>query len=177
MPISKKDIADELRRLIGIRGSKLIDRDALKKEVERRRRFGQSIVFTNGCFDLLHAGHIYYLREAREQGACLIVAINSDESVKRLKGPNRPIVSEKERAAMLAALECVDYVTIFEEDTADNLLDLLRPDLFVKGGSTEVVVERDMVEGYGGQVVTLGLVDGLSTTKIIDRILSTYNGG
>ena len=107
-------------------------------------------------------------------GSCLIVAINSDESVRRLKGPSRPVIGQDERAEMLGALQCVDYVTIFEEDTPEALLELLRPDILVKGGTTTVVVGREMVEGYGGKVLVLPPVEGLSTTRIINRILETY---
>ena len=108
-------------------------------------------------------------------GSCLVVAINSDQSVKRLKGPARPIIGEKERAEMLGALECVDYVTVFDEDTPEALLELLRPSVLVKGGTTSEVVGREIVERHGGRVLTLGLVDGLSTTKIIERVLNNYD--
>lgn len=173
-PITQEEMIDELRRMIGLRGSKLSDRHQLVREFKRRHKMGEKIVFTNGCFDLLHMGHVRYLQEARELGSCLLVAINSDDSVRRLKGPSRPIISQNERAEMLGALECIDYVTIFDEDTAEELLDLLKPDIFVKGGTTSVIVEKEVVERYGGCVKTLSLVDGLSTTKIIEKIV---NGG
>jgi len=134
------------------------------------------VVCSNGCFDLLHMGHVRYLRQARELGSCLIVAINSDESVRRLKGPARPVIGQDERAEMLGALECVDYVTIFDEDTPEPLLELLRPDVLTKGGTTPVVVGRQIVEGYGGKVLTLDKVEGLSTTDIINRIVNVSNG-
>jgi D-beta-D-heptose 7-phosphate kinase/D-beta-D-heptose 1-phosphate adenosyltransferase len=161
----------ELRLMIGLRGSKVLDRRALAKEISHRRAKGERVVFTNGCFDLLHMGHVTYLQQARELGHCLVVAINSDDSVRRLKGPARPIIGQAERASMLAALECVDYVTVFDEDTPIPLLQALRPDILVKGGTTDVVVGRELVESYGGRVQTLQAVDGLSTTEIINRIV------
>ena len=173
--VTRGEIAERLRHLIGLRGNKVVGREALAGEVARRRGDGELIVFTNGCFDLLHMGHVRYLQQARQLGSCLIVAINSDESVKRLKGPTRPIIGAGERAEMLGSLECVDYVTVFEEDTPIPLLELLRPEILAKGGTTPVVVGRELVEGYGGRVLTLELVDGLSTTEIIDRIVSTDN--
>ncbi|MDP6542712.1 MAG: D-glycero-beta-D-manno-heptose 1-phosphate adenylyltransferase [Phycisphaerae bacterium] len=170
-PITRAQVTDELRKMIGLRASKVIDRQILVDELARRRQRGEKIVFTNGCFDLLHVGHVRYLQEARRQGSCLVVAINSDDSVRRLKGPDRPIIGAGERAEMLGSLECVDYVTVFDEDTPEYLLGLLKPETLVKGGTTPVVVGRDIVEGYGGVVRTLELVDGLSTTNIIDRIV------
>ena len=173
--ITRRQILDELRRQVGLRRSKLIDRAVLAGELDRRRKQGQTVVFTNGCFDLLHMGHIRYLQDARSLGACLVVAINSDQSVRRLKGPTRPITGQNERAEMLGALECVDYVTLFDEDTPEALLELLRPEILVKGGSTSVIVGREFVESYGGTVKNLELVEGLSTTKIIEKVLSTHD--
>ena len=173
VPITRDQIVTELRRMIGLRGQKVLDRERLAAEIARRRQAGQTIVFTNGCFDLLHMGHVNYLQQARELGSCLIVAINSDASVRRLKGPSRPVIGQAERAGMLAALECVDYVTIFDEDTPMELLELLRPDVLVKGGTTPVVVGRELVESYGGRVTTMDLVAGLSTTQIINRIVDS----
>jgi D-beta-D-heptose 7-phosphate kinase / D-beta-D-heptose 1-phosphate adenosyltransferase len=176
VPIYRDEVRAELQRALGLRAGKVMDRDRLAEEVRRRRSRGEAIVFTNGCFDLLHMGHVRYLRQARQLGGCLIVAINTDKSVARLKGPMRPVIGQDERAEMLAALECVDYVTLFDEDTPHALLSLFRPDLLVKGGSTPVVVGREVVEGYGGRVATLELAEGLSTTRIIERILSSKNG-
>jgi len=172
VPISRQETADELQRMVGLRGDKVVRREVLFEELARRKAKGETIVFTNGCFDLLHIGHLRYLRQARKLGACLVVAINSDDSVRRLKGANRPIIGQDERAEMLGSLECVDYVTIFDEDTPIPLLQMLKPDLLAKGGTTSDVVGRDVVEGYGGQVLTLDLVEGLSTTEIINRIVS-----
>jgi D-beta-D-heptose 7-phosphate kinase/D-beta-D-heptose 1-phosphate adenosyltransferase len=116
-----------------------------------------------------------YLQQARELGTCMVVAINSDASVQRLKGPTRPIIGQEERARMLASLECVDYVTIFEDDTPEPLLRKLHPDVLAKGGSTDVIVGREIVEGYGGRVERLDLVDGWSTTDIIQRVMDTHD--
>jgi D-beta-D-heptose 7-phosphate kinase/D-beta-D-heptose 1-phosphate adenosyltransferase len=171
VPIRRREIVEELRRRLGLRGGKVLGRQPLAAEVARRRRRGGLIVFTNGCFDLLHAGHVRYLQQAREMGSCLIVAINADDSARRLKGPARPVIGQQERAEMLAALECVDYVTVFDEDTPEALLELLKPDLLVKGGTTGEVVGRQLVEGYGGKVRKLPAVEGLSTTGLIDRIV------
>ncbi len=172
-PISRKEIADELTHILGLRNGKIYDRGKLAEELNRRQHGGDKVIFTNGCFDLLHMGHVRYLQQARRLGNCLVVAVNSDESVRRLKGSSRPVIGQDERAEMLASLECVDYVTIFEEDTPAELLELLRPDVLVKGGTTDVVVAREIVEGYGGEVLTLEKVEGLSTTGIIERILNS----
>ena len=117
-------------------------------------------------------GHVRYLQQARELGGCLIVAVNSDDSVRRLKGPGRPVIGQDERAEVLASLECVDFVTVFDEDTPMALLERLRPEVLVKGGTTDAVVGRELVEGYGGAVAALDKVDGLSTTLLIDRIVA-----
>jgi len=174
VPVTRREMIEELRRMIGLRGSKVVDRRRLAEELAARRQRGQTIVFTNGCFDLLHLGHTRYLQQARELGHCLVVAVNGDAGVRRLKGPGRPVIAQIERAEMLAALECVDYVTVFEEDTPEPLLELLRPDILVKGGTTGEVVGQRMVEGWGGKVLKLEPVEDLSTTKIINRILETH---
>lgn len=174
VPVTRDEIRDELRRRIGLRRSKIMDRKRLAQELERIRRDGGRVVFTNGCFDLLHMGHVHYLQQAREHGTCLVAAINSDAGVRRLKGPKRPVIGQEERARMLASLECIDFVTIFDEDTPDALLQLLRPDILVKGGSTDVIVGKDFVESYGGKVQRLDLIAGMSTTDIINRIMETH---
>ena len=176
VPITRQEVLDEVGRLAGLRGGKVLDRKRLLAEVRRRRRDAQTVVFTNGCFDLLHMGHVRYLRQARELGSCLVVAINSDDSVRRLKGPGRPIVGQDERAELLGSLECVDFVTVFDEDTPECLLESLRPEILAKGGTTPVVVGREIVEGYGGRVLTLEKVEGLSTTEIINRVLNGKDG-
>ena len=177
VPITREEVADEVRRLVAIRSGKVVTRERLAKEIERLREDGGKVAFTNGCFDLLHMGHVRYLQQARQLGSCLIVAINSDDSIKRLKGPARPVIGQDERAEMIASLECVDYVTIFEEDTPEQLLELLQPETLVKGGSTGEIVGQAYVESYGGQAVKVDLVEGLSTTDIINKILETHDAG
>ncbi len=130
-----------------------------------------AIVFTNGCFDLLHVGHVRYLQEAKALGRTLIVGVNSDKSVQKLKGPTRPIQNENDRAEILAALGAVDYVVIFGEDTPENLIKEVRPDILVKGGDwkPETIAGGPFVMSYGGKVLSLQFVDGKSTTKIIEK--------
>lgn len=148
--------------------------EALTAERERRRRAGERVVFTNGCFDLLHPGHVRYLQLARDLGDCLIVALNSDRSVRELKGPQRPILREAERAEVMAALGCVDYVTIFDEPTPRRLIARLLPDILVKGGDWGVaeIVGREEVEAAGGEVRSLPFVEGCSTSEVIARIVA-----
>ncbi|MCY2964131.1 MAG: bifunctional heptose 7-phosphate kinase/heptose 1-phosphate adenyltransferase [Planctomycetota bacterium] len=134
------------------------------------RRQGKTIVFTNGCFDLLHVGHVTYLEQAARLGDVLIVAINSDDSVRRLKGPTRPIITADQRAAMLAALGCVDQVLVFDEPTPHRLLETIRPDVLVKGGTTAEIVGREVVEAYGARVLSLHAVEAVSTTDILARV-------
>lgn len=132
----------------------------------------KQIVFTNGCFDILHIGHVRYLQEAKKLGDILIVGINTDESVKRLKGPSRPIQSEMDRAEILAALECVDFVIHFNEDTPLNLIKKIKPNILVKGGDwkPENIVGSDFVLSNGGKVLSLRFTDDHSTTNIINKI-------
>lgn len=144
-------------------------------EREQARRTGRTVVWTNGCFDLLHTGHLASLAMARQLGDMLIVGLNSDASVQHNKGPIRPILSQDERAAMLAALECVDFVVIFNEPTPEAALSRLQPDVHCKGAeyappSGRPVPERAVVEAYGGRIEYLPLVPGLSTTELIRRI-------
>ncbi|WP_270886099.1 D-glycero-beta-D-manno-heptose 1-phosphate adenylyltransferase [Pedococcus sp. 5OH_020] len=144
----------------------------LEDAVRAHRAAGRRIAFTNGCFDVLHAGHVAYLRQARALGDVLVVAVNSDASVARLKGPGRPIVPESERAALLAALRPVDHVVLFDEETPERLLELVRPDVYVKGGdyTPEMLPETAVVERLGGEVVMVDYVDGHSTTELVERI-------
>ena len=138
---------------------------------------GKRIVFTNGCFDLLHVGHVKYLQAAKQLGDLLVLGLNSDDSIRRLKGSGRPLIGQDERAHILAALNCIDYVIIFDEDTPLELISQLRPDILVKGGDYTVdgVVGRDVVESYGGRVELIPFVDDRSTTNIINKILKSYN--
>ncbi len=133
---------------------------------------GLKIVFTNGCFDILHIGHIKYLKEAKTYGDKLIIGLNSDSSVKRLKGEQRPIVPENERAEVLDSLKPVDYIVIFEEDTPMELIKIVKPDVLVKGGdyTEEKIVGADYVRSYGGIVVVIPYIEGRSTTSLIEKI-------
>lgn len=139
--------------------------------VKARQRAGKRIVFTNGCFDLLHRGHVTYLEQARGLGDGLIIALNSDASVRRLKGPDRPLVTLRDRARVIAALGCVDAVTWFTSDTPVPLLKSLRPMLYVKGGDWDVenIPETPVVKAYGGKLKSLRFVEGKSTTGIIRK--------
>ena len=132
----------------------------------------RKVVFTNGCFDVLHCGHVTYLAQARDLGDCLVVGLNSDASVKRLKGENRPINNENDRAYVLAALSSIDYIILFEEDTPKNLIEQVKPDILVKGGDYQIdnIVGADFVLKNGGQVLTIPFVDGYSSTKIIQAL-------
>ncbi len=174
VPISRAQILADLQGGSQEGNQKICTLEELEQHVRRRREQGQRIVLTNGCFDLLHLGHVRYLQEAAQEGDCLIVAINSDHSVRKLKGPERPLFDQQTRAAMLAALEAVDFVVIFDEPTPHRILERLKPDVLVKGGTytREEIVGREVVEAYGGEVKPLTLVPGLSTSTIIERIRS-----
>jgi rfaE bifunctional protein nucleotidyltransferase chain/domain len=156
--------------------AQVLDRVELAEVVRAAQVDGKVVVTTNGCFDLLHVGHIRYLEEARRLGDLLIVGVNSDASVRRIKGPDRPVVRDVERAEILAALACVDYVTVFDEPTPCELLAALRPDVHVKGGdyAPEDVIERDVVEKHGGRVVVGIRVPAQSTTDIIEAIRRSF---
>lgn len=165
--------AESIREsLVGRGVGKILGRDELAARVRDWRLSGKQVVFTNGCFDLLHAGHLSLLHESAALGDVLVLAINSDESVRRLKGPERPLVAAQERAALLAALECVDAVTIFEEDTPLETLQAAPPDVLVKGQDyrKEQVVGREVVEAAGGRVELVPLLPNKSTTALLDRI-------
>ena len=139
---------------------------------ERVRRGGGVVVFTNGVFDLVHPGHVRYLKEARRLGDALIVAVNSDRSVRMNKGPGRPINDEHERAELLRALECVDAVTVFDEETPHTVIARIQPDVLVKGADwgADEIVGRDIVEARGGRVVRLALTEGFSSSRLIERV-------
>ena len=156
--------------------SKIHDRVILSRLLAVERERGKRIVFTNGCFDLLHVGHVKYLQQARRLGDLLVLGLNTDASIRRLKGPKRPLIAEEERAHILAALGCIDYVVLFDEETPYELIKLLRPDILVKGGdyTLEGVVGRDLVEGWGGRVELINFVAGKSTTSTIEKILEAY---
>lgn len=152
--------------------SKIVTREALTKERERLHREGKRLVFTNGCFDLLHPGHVRYLSEARLLGDALVVALNSDRSVRALKGEGRPILDQQERSEVIAALEAVDYVIVFDEETPLELIAELLPDVLVKGGDwpLDQIIGREEVEATGGRVISLPYIEGSSTSDIIERV-------
>ena len=155
---------------------RFVDRDTCLALVAQARDRGDTIVFTNGCFDILHVGHVRYLQGARALGNLLVVGLNSDDSVRRLKGANRPINHDADRGEVLAALGAVDLVTIFEEDTPRHLITCVDPDILVKGGDyrPDQVVGREEVEARGGRLVIISLVEGKSTTAILDRIAPEF---
>jgi D-beta-D-heptose 7-phosphate kinase/D-beta-D-heptose 1-phosphate adenosyltransferase len=146
--------------------------DQARRFANELRASGKTIVFTNGVFDLLHVGHLRYLQQARELGDALLVGLNSDRSVRQIKGPGRPITIAAERAEILEALACVDGVVIFDEDTPRNLILAIQPDVLVKGAdwAEDAIVGRDIVEARGGRVVRVAIEPGHSTTRIVDRI-------
>lgn len=151
---------------------KIVNRDELAAVVSGLKAAGKTVVFTNGCFDILHAGHVRYLTAARNLGDCLIVGLNSDHSVCRLKGPGRPVNPAADRAEVLSALSAVDIVTIFEEQTAEELVRQIRPELYVKGGDykEEQLPEARIVAQYGGKTVLIPEVQGRSSSNIINKI-------
>jgi len=154
---------------------KIVSIDELREERERLRAVGKRLVFTNGCFDILHVGHVRYLQSAREHGDALVVAINSDRSVRELKGAGRPIMNEQERAEMLSALRAVDYVTVFDDLSPRRLIAEVLPDILVKGGDYQLdeIHGREEVEAAGGRVLSLPFVEGASTSSIIEKMLKT----
>jgi D-beta-D-heptose 7-phosphate kinase / D-beta-D-heptose 1-phosphate adenosyltransferase len=168
---------DELRpALTRDSARKVVALDRLERVAERLRRRGRRVVFTNGCFDLIHAGHVRFLEDAAAEGDVLIVGLNSDASIQRLKGPERPIQDERDRAALLAALQAVSYVVLFDEDTPLELIRRLRPDVLVKGAdyTVQTVVGADLVQGYGGRVVLAPIMADRSTSGTIARIVERF---
>lgn len=159
--------------------SKIKTVEALAPLLQQVRRNGKTVVFTNGCFDLLHVGHVRYLAAARGQGDLLVVGVNSDRSVKTIKGGRRPIVPEAERAEVLAGLACVDFVTVFEETDPLRVIQALQPDVLVKGGdwAEAEIIGADAVKQGGGCVVRIPLVEGAGTSALIARILDRYRQG
>ncbi|NQT22237.1 MAG: D-glycero-beta-D-manno-heptose 1-phosphate adenylyltransferase [Candidatus Omnitrophica bacterium] len=149
--------------------------DELKSIIDTERQSKKRIVFTNGCFDILHAGHVKYLEDAKKEGELLIVAINSDASVKKIKEKGRPVIGQDDRASVVAALESVDYVTIFDEETPINVIKQLMPDVLVKGGDWDEknIVGADLVKSNKGKVVVIPFIKGRATSAIIDKIKKT----
>ncbi|MFH1681351.1 MAG: D-glycero-beta-D-manno-heptose 1-phosphate adenylyltransferase [Candidatus Eisenbacteria bacterium] len=155
---------------------RVLEEDDLVGERVRAARAGLRFVFTNGCFDILHVGHVDVLRRAKEAGDLLAVGLNTDESVRRLKGEGRPLVGEGERGEVVAALEMVDFVVLFGEETPARLIERLRPDVLVKGGdySPDEIVGADTVRGSGGEVIVVPLRAGVSTRGLVERIVERY---
>lgn len=155
-----------------MRQSKIKSQVALSNIIAKLRRQKKRVVFTNGCFDILHVGHVEYLSRARRLGDLLVIGLNSDRSVRAIKGKTRPINAERDRAKVLAALYCVDYITIFSDKTPDILIRALKPDILVKGGDWKVkdIVGADFVMSYGGRVARIPFVKGYSTTSVIGKI-------
>jgi D-glycero-beta-D-manno-heptose 1-phosphate adenylyltransferase len=156
--------------------NKLLNRNKAREKVMAWQSEGLTVVFSNGCFDIIHAGHVEYLAESRKLGDRLVLGLNSDSSVQRLKGPNRPVCCEHDRAAVLSALEAVDAVTLFDEDTPEALVSMLLPDILVKGSDWSIseIAGSDAVLRHGGKVLTVPLLEGRSTSGIIEKIIRTY---
>jgi D-beta-D-heptose 7-phosphate kinase/D-beta-D-heptose 1-phosphate adenosyltransferase len=176
VPITRQEIVQELMAEAHLRLGKQRTIEQLLPELAMHRGAGRKIVFTNGCFDLIHHGHVSYFRFAKQQGDLLVVAVNTDAGIRRLKGPRRPIITEDDRMAVLEELESIDYLVKFDDDTPLDLIRQIRPDVLVKGAdySREQVVGWDVVEAYGGRVALAPLMDGRSTSGVIQRILETY---
>ncbi|MFH0913174.1 MAG: D-glycero-beta-D-manno-heptose 1-phosphate adenylyltransferase [Candidatus Omnitrophota bacterium] len=156
--------------------NKIKNLNTLKKVLSSLKSKGKKIVFTNGCFDILHYGHVKYLQEAKQKGDILVVAVNSDASVKKIKGSKRPIVNEKDRLSTIAALESVDYAVLFDEDTPISIIKFLKPDLLIKGADWDknAIVGSDIVRSYGGRVNTIKLIKNRSTTALIKKIADSF---
>jgi D-beta-D-heptose 7-phosphate kinase/D-beta-D-heptose 1-phosphate adenosyltransferase len=176
VPIKPMEITQELLSEVRDHLGKRREPAELLEELHLHRASGKKIVFTNGCFDLIHLGHIKYFRFAKAQGDLLVVGVNTDASIRRLKGSKRPIVDESDRLSVLEELESIDYLVLFDQDTPVALIESIRPDVLVKGAdyAKEQVVGWDLVEGYGGRVALAPLIDGRSTSNVIDRILDAY---
>lgn len=155
---------------------KILSAGSLRKKLALLRRRGKEVAFTNGCFDIIHYGHIRYLEQAKKSNRILVVGLNTDFSVKKIKGPKRPIIKEKERAYLLAALTCVDFVVVFKEKTPLELIRLLKPDILIKGADwkNKTIVGEDVVRSYGGKVELIKYLPRFSTTNIIKTILDRW---
>ena len=156
--------------------TKIISLPGLKRKVRRLKQNGKRIVFTNGCFDILHYGHVKYLQDARNQGDYLVVAVNSDSSIKKIKAKNRPVIGQSDRLKTVAALASVDFVVLFNEDNPLRLIKALKPDILIKGAdwSKQKIIGADFVASYGGKVLTVNLVKGRSTSALIKKIVNDF---
>ena len=176
VPIKPREIIQELLSDVRETQGKQRTLESLVSEIQIHRAAGKRVVFTNGCFDLIHLGHIKYFQFARQQGDLLVVAVNTDLSIRKLKGEKRPIIGENDRLSVLEELESIDYLVCFDDDTPLRLIEQIRPDVLVKGADyqKEQVVGWDLVESYGGRVALAPLLDGRSTSAVIKRILEAY---
>jgi len=156
--------------------TKLKPLEIIKNEIKALQQQGKKIVFTNGCFDILHAGHVDIFQQARNLGGALVVAVNSDISIKKIKGEKRPVVPQAQRMQVLAALEAIDYVVIFDEENPFKIIKEIQPDILVKGGDwpVETIVGRELVEKKGGKVLSIPLMEGISTTNIIEEVKKRF---
>lgn len=179
VPITRQEIIADLLIEAHVHLGKIRTLESLLPELHRHRAAGKKIVFTNGCFDLIHLGHVQYFRFAKRQGDLLVVGVNTDSSIRRLKGEKRPIISESDRLGVLEELESIDYLVTFDTDTPRQLIQAIRPDVLVKGAdySVQQVVGHDFVESYGGYVALAPLVDGKSTSAVIGKILDAHRDG
>lgn len=155
---------------------KILNRKTLKEKLDTLKKQGKKIAFTNGCFDILHVGHVRYLKEAKKTADILVLALNSDSSVRQIKGEKRPLVPQEERAEIIAALEFIDFVTIFDEETPLELIKLLKPDVLIKGGDwpEDKVVGREEIRRWGGKLTLIPEIIGKSTTNIVEKIRKAY---
>lgn len=176
VPLTRQEIVDDLLKEAREHLGKQRTLERLLDELHRHRAAGRKVVFTNGCFDLIHLGHVQYFRYARSQGDLLVVGVNTDLSIRKLKGPKRPIINEQDRLGVLEELESIDYLVRFDQDTPMELIEAIRPDVLVKGADyrKDQVVGADLVESYGGRIALAPLVDGKSTSAVIQRILEAY---
>jgi rfaE bifunctional protein nucleotidyltransferase chain/domain len=158
-------------------GTKIISDASLIRKIRHLKQNGKCIVFTNGCFDILHYGHVKYLQDARSKGDYLVVAVNSDSSIKKIKAENRPVIGQNDRLRTVAALACVDFVVLFNEDNTLRLIKVLKPDILIKGAdwSKQKIIGADFVESYGGKVLTVNLVKGRSTSMLIEKIVKDFS--
>ncbi len=159
-----------------LQGTKITSLSSLKRKIKRLKQNGKRIVFTNGCFDILHYGHTKYLQDAKAKGDYLVVAVNSNSSIKKIKAKNRPVIGQSDRLKVVAALGCVDFVVLFNEDNPLKVIKALRPDILIKGSdwNKDRIVGADFVESYGGKVQTINLVKGRSTSAIIEKIVRDF---
>lgn len=178
VPITPDEMTRELMLEAHGHLGKIRTKEQLLPELAQHRSAGRKIVFTNGCFDLVHTGHVQYFKFARSQGDLLVVGVNTDDSIRRLKGPRRPIICQEDRLGVLEGLESIDYLVLFDEDTPMSLIEAIRPDVLVKGQdyNRSTVVGADLVESYGGQIALAPLAQGRSTSNLIERILKAYGG-